>query len=133
MVETEQGSMLPMFGGLIFVAFIVIALAVEMSLMGQAYRNAAAVADAASEAGAAAISVQAAYETGIALDTTLAAQESRSVAMTLAPDASSVEVQAVPSDVCVTIRDQYRPTTLVFFGLNAIDIAVTSCAEPRMG
>lgn len=129
----EEGSMLPMFGGLILIAFIVIALAVEVSLLGQTYRIAAAAADAASEAGAAMLAVPSAYESNIELDAVLADSESRIVAMALSRPGASVDVAASTVDVCVTVRDEYHPRTLVFLGVESIDIAVTSCAEPRTG
>ena len=40
--------MLPMLGGLILVAFVVVALVAELAFLGQTYRSTAAAADAAS-------------------------------------------------------------------------------------
>jgi hypothetical protein len=129
----EEGSMLPMFGGLILIAFIVIALAVEISLLGQAYRIAAAAADTASEAGAAMLAEPSVYASHIELDIARADGESRVVAMAIARPGASVSVTASTTDVCVTVMDAYHPRTLVFLGVDSIDIAVTSCAEPRTG
>ena len=125
--------MLPMFGGLIFVAFIVIALAVELSLLGSAYRDAAAVADAASETGAAMLAPDAVYDSRIELDPPSAENASRSAVVAVARPGAIADVAASTTQVCVTIRDQYFPRTLVFIGFNEIDIVVTSCAEPRTG
>ena len=125
--------MLPMFGGLIVVAFVMVALAAELAFLGQAYRNTAAAADAASEAGAAMLSVSAAYDSDLAIDSPRAIAESQGVAAHLVGGNASIEVVADLTSVCVTIHDEYRPGTLAFVGVGAIDVAVTSCAEPRSG
>jgi hypothetical protein len=125
--------MLPMFGGLILVAFVVVALAVELSMLGGAYRGVAGAADVASESGAAMLDVAGVYDSEYELNPGRAQEEATRVAAAMTSSGASAEVAATELEVCVTVRDQYVPRTLVFLGLDAIDIAVTSCAQPRSG
>lgn len=131
--STESGSTLPMFAGLVFVGFVVIALATELALLGQTYRSAAAAADAAAEAGAGVISEAAAYESNLVLDRSRADQKSRSVAALLTTAPSIVEVEQDGLVICVTIQDRYQPRTVVFAGFGEVSVVVRSCAEPRSG
>lgn len=41
----ERGSMVPLFGGLVVVSFVMIALVVELALLGATYRSLASTAD----------------------------------------------------------------------------------------
>ncbi len=132
-VSDERGSMLPMFGGLIFVSFIMIALVVELALLGIAYRSTASVADASAEAGAAMLSESHAYASEFVVDPTRARSEALGVAYSLAGSSVAVEVEATPSGVCVTVENRYQPTTLLFLGVSGVDVTATSCAEPRIG
>ena len=129
----EQGSMLPLFGGLAFVSFVMIALVVELALLGSTYRSVAAAADAASEAGASMLSEAEAYESRLVVDGDRARQVSSEVARRLAGADVVVDVAPTPSRVCVTVGQAYEPTTLGLLGVGAIDVSVTSCAEPRVG
>ena len=129
----ERGSMLPMFGGLIFVSFIMIALVVELAMLGIAYRSTASAADASAEAGAAMLSERDAYVSRVAIDPQRARSEATGVAYSLIGSGAKVEVEATPSTVCVTVVDRYEPTTLLFLGVAGVDVTATSCAEPRVG
>ena len=60
--------MLPMTAGLIFVGFAIVALVLELSLLGASYRDVATVADLAAEAGASVLVVSDVYYSEIALD-----------------------------------------------------------------
>lgn len=129
----EDGSMLPMFGALVFTSFVMVALVVELALLGFAYRSAAAAADAAAEAGAAMLAEDRAYADEIAVDVLRAEDESRAVGTALARRGAVVDVDATALQVCVTVRDRHLPATLSFLGVSGIDIAVNTCAEPRVG
>lgn len=132
-VRDEHGSTLPMFGALVFTSFVVVALAVELAMVGATYRSAAAAADAAAEAGAAMVAPDRAYDDEIVLDVDRAWSESLAVGTALARPGAAVEVDATLVGVCVTVRDRYVPATLGFLGSPGIDIAVDTCAEPRVG
>lgn len=125
--------MLPMFGGLILIAFIMIALAVELALLGTSYRAVASAADAGAEAGAAMLDVESLYESAVELDRAAAASQSMLVAAAQIAHVVDVQVATTSTEVCVTVRDEYRPTTLAFIGVGSIDVTVTSCAVPRTG
>ena len=129
----ESGSMLPMFGGLIFVSFIMIALVVELAMLGVAYRSTASVADASAEAGAAMLSERHAYASEVVIDPVRARSEALGVAHALMGLGVKVDVDATLSSVCVTVEHRYEPTTLLFLGVSGVDVTATSCAEPRIG
>lgn len=129
----EAGSTLPMFGALVFTSFVIVALAVELAMVGATYRSAAAAADAAAEAGAAMVAPDRAYGDEIVLDVERARSESLAVGTALARHGAVVQVDATLVAVCVTVRDWYLPATLGFLGAPGIDVAVDTCAEPRVG
>lgn len=125
--------MLPMFGALVFTSFVMVALVVELALLGSAYRSAAAAADAAAEAGAAMLAEDRAYAGELAVDVVRARDESTVVGTALARGGAVVDVDATALEVCVTVRDRYLPATLGFLGASGIDVVVSTCAEPRAG
>jgi len=122
-----------MTAGLVFVAFSIIAIVVELSLLGAAYRDVATVADIAAEAGASMLSAADAYGSQVGLDTAAAEQEARRVSGTWGSGDEIVAVTIVEGRLCVTVSDLYRPQTLVFIGVTEVDVSVTGCAEPRAG
>jgi hypothetical protein len=126
--------MLPLFGGLVFVAFAMIAIAVELALLGGFYRNTAAAADAAAEAGAAMISAGSLYtEDALLVDRAAASASAAAVASGLSSPTASAAIDITSLRVCVTIDDMYQTRTLSFIGVSAIRVRVDSCAEPRTG
>jgi len=132
-IGDEQGTMLPVTAGLVLVAFSIIAIVVELSLLGAAYRDVATVADLAAEAGASMLSAADAYGSQVELDTAAAEQEARRVSGTWGSGDEIVAVTIVEGRLCVTVSDLYRPQTLVFIGVTEVDVSVTGCAEPRAG
>lgn len=130
---SEHGSMLPLFGGLMFVSFAMISLVVELAMLGGAYRNTAGAADAASEAAASMVATGAIYDGETTVNPAAAEATAASVAGSLASVDATVTVAAAAAQVCVTVSDSYRTRTLTFIGVSTIDISVTSCAEPRTG
>ncbi len=129
----EKGSMLPMTGGLIFVAFAITALVVEIALLGTAYRDIATVADLAAESGATAVATQDAYGNEVLLDVVAAASEARRVGHMWGSGDEVITVDVDTARVCVTVTDAYRPRTLVFIGVRELSIRATGCAVPRTG
>ncbi|MEN8040500.1 MAG: hypothetical protein ABFR95_03260 [Actinomycetota bacterium] len=125
--------MLPMMGGLIFVAFIVTALAVEISLLGVAFRDVSTVADLAAESGAATLLQSGAYDTHLLLDERGAEVEALRVASLWGSGDESATVRVRPDSICVTVSDTYRPRTLVFIGVNELTVNATGCAIPAAG
>lgn len=125
--------MVPLFGGLVVVSFVMIALVVELALLGATYRSLASTADAAAEAGAAMLSEPDAYRSVLELDRDRSAVEAARVVRALAGSAASFDVEANADVVCVHVRQSYEPATLAFLGLGQVEVAVSSCAEPRVG
>ncbi len=132
-MREESGTMLPMTAGLIFVAFAVTALVIEIALLGSAYRDIATVADLAAESGASIVAPSDAYGADVSLDVVAAETEAARVAGMWGSGDESVRVDVDPATICVTIIDGYRPRTLVFLGVAEISIEATGCAAPRTG
>lgn len=130
-MRAERGSVLPMFAGLVFVSFVMLALVVEIALLAANYRVVAGAADAAAESGASMLSVADAYASDLALDPARASSEALWVASALSEGEVSVSMSG--STLCVTVSDVYRPSTLLNLGVSAVDVTVRSCAEPRRG
>jgi len=129
----EHGSMLPMTAGLIFVAFAIVALVLELSLLGASYRDVATVADLAAEAGAGSLMHSTAYGDEVTLDVVEAQIEAERVGTLWGSGDETVTVDVDIDRICVTIADTYRPQTLVFIGVTEMTVSATGCAEPRAG
>jgi hypothetical protein len=131
--RSEAGTMLPMTLGLVFVAFGVIALVLELSQLGASYRDVATVADLAAEAGAGVLMESLAYDNELGLDVNEASIEARRVGSMWGSGDESVSVDVGTGYICVTVTDAYKPQTLVFIGVTELAIRATGCAEPRAG
>lgn len=129
----ERGTMLPMTAGLVFVAFAIVAIVVELALLGSAYRDVATVADLAAEAAASVLATQIVYETGLELDSSAAEAEARRIGGLWGSGDEVIAVAVEQQRICVTVTDAYRPRTLVFIGVTEVTVQVTGCAEPRSG
>ncbi|GMQ92954.1 MAG: hypothetical protein BMS9Abin12_0431 [Acidimicrobiia bacterium] len=129
----ESGTMLPMTGGLIFVALAVSALVVELSLLGAAYRDVATVADLAAESAAAVVSTPGVYGTVLSLDMAAAETEARRVGAMWGSGDEIISVDSSPARICVTVADIYQPRTLAFIGVSEITVRATGCAAPESG
>jgi SpoU rRNA methylase family enzyme len=125
--------MLPMTAGLIFVGFAIVALVLELSLLGASYRDVATVADLAAEAGASVLVVSDVYDSEIALDVAEAEIEARRVGSMWGSGDEIVTIEADLARICVTVSDTYRPQTLVFIGVTELAVSARGCAEPRAG
>ena len=125
--------MLPMTGGLIFVAFAITALVIEIALLGVAYRDIATVADLAAESAAAVVATPAAYGNDLSLDIDAARDEALLVAGLWGSGDELVSVDVTAATICVTVTDSFRPRTLVFIGVTELSIRATGCAAPRAG
>jgi hypothetical protein len=125
--------MLPMTMGLVFVAFAVVALLLELSLLGASFRDVATVADLAAEAGASVLMASAAYHGDVALDVAQADAEAHRVGAMWGSGDEVITVDVGPDRICVTIVDTYRPRTLAFIGVTELPVSAKGCAEPRAG
>lgn len=125
--------MLPAFGGLLFVSFVLLSLAVEIGLVGVAYRDTASIADTAAEAGAAMIDIASIHEGSTVINTRDAVAEAgASLAVSgVAPSEASIQVD--DTAVCVAISKQHTVQALGYLDVSTIQIDVTGCAEPATG
>ncbi len=129
----EHGSMLPMTAGLIFVAFAIVALVLELSLLGASYRDVATVADLAAESAAGSLMASRAYGDEVTLDMAEAQIEAERVGSMWGNGDETVTIEVDSNRICVTIVDSYRPQTLIFIGVTEMTVRATGCAEPRAG
>lgn len=132
-MTNERGSILPMTGGLIFVALAVTALVMEIALLGGAYRDVATVADLAAESAAAVLSPAGAYDDAVVLDMAHAEAEARRIGSAWGSGDEVVAIDIDPSTVCVTVSDIYIPRTLAFAGITELTVRATGCASPAAG
>lgn len=129
----ERGSMVPLFGGLVVVSFVMIALVVEVALLGATYRSLASTADAAAEAGAAMISEDDAYRSVLRLDPERSAAEAARVIRAAAGGEVSFDIEPGNDAICVHVSRGYVPATLAFLGLGTVEVSASSCAHPSVG
>ena len=129
----EHGSMLPFMAALIFVALVVIGLALDVALLGATYREAAFAADIGAEAGAGELAFDS-YGNEVLLDPARAQATAIDAALAARPRVERTAVATVDqTTVCVTVTDRYRPRILSAIGVGPEVITVDACAEPRRG
>lgn len=115
---------------LLFAATLMLGLAVDITRIGIAWREASHLAAAAAEAGAGWIDVTAARDDRIVVDPVAAGTAARAVA---GGDGRVVSVEASPTRVCVRVSIRVEPSLLALVGAAPKDVAATACAEPRVG
>lgn len=132
-MTSERGSMLPAFAGLVFVSLVILALALEIASFGVVYRQTADIADVAAESGASMID-QAALHTGsTVLDEAAAVREALAIVSGVGGGGVSASVDVLPDRVCVSVMRVHEATALNVISIGAVNVEVTSCAEPRTG
>ncbi len=132
-MNDETGSMLPAFGGLLFVSFVLLSLAVEIGLLGVAYRDTASLADIAAEAGAAMIDIGSLHEGTTVLNAQAAVGEARASLARSGIAASEASIQVTDTSVCVAISRRHEVYALRYLAITSFPIDVTGCAEPATG
>ncbi len=125
--------MLPAFGGLLFVAFVLLSLSVEVGLLGVAYRDAASITDLAAEAGAAMVDVEALHGGETLVDPDGARAEVRAELSRLGVSLGEASVEVTPYRVCVALSRRHPVKALGYLAVGAVQIEVTGCAEPATG
>jgi hypothetical protein len=125
--------MLPAFGGLLFVSFVLLTLAVEIGLLGVAYRDTASIADTAAEAGAAMIDIGAIHEGSTVLNARDAVAEASASLTRSGIAASEASIDVGEVSVCVAISRRHAVQALGYLAISSIQIEVTGCAEPATG
>ena len=125
--------MLPAFGGLLFVSFVILTLAIEIGLLGVAYRDTASIADTAAEAGAAMIDVASLHEGSTVLNVSDAVTEATASLTRLGVSASEASIQVRDTSICVAISRRHAVQALGYLAISTVQIDVTGCAEPATG
>jgi hypothetical protein len=115
---------------LLFAATLMLGLAVDITRIGIAWREASHLAATAAEAGAGWIDADAARDDRIEIDPDAARTAARSL---VTNNSLMMTVTATAERVCVRVRIRVRPTVLALVGAAPKDVAATACAEPRMG
>ena len=126
----ERGAVHLVLVVLLFVSVLMLGLAVDITRIGIAWREASHLANTAAEAGAGWIDEEEARNDRIVIDSVAARTAARAVA---AGAGRSVTVTTAEDLVCVRVRIRVRPTLLALVGAAPKDVAATACAEPRMG
>jgi len=126
--------MLPYLGALIFVGFVVLGLALDITLLAATYREASFAADAGAEAGAARLEASSAYDGVTRLDRRSAIDTARGAAVAARPRENRTATVSVDGvTVCVEVTDPYQPRILGGIGIGAREVTVRACATPGKG
>ncbi len=134
MPRSDAGSVLPMVAVIVFGGVMVLGLALDLGRWAATWREAAFAADTGATAGAAQIDAAAAYRGVLALDPARARATAASGAADARPRPGRVStVDAIPARVCVTVRQQFRPTLLRIVGVGERTVTATACAVPAQG
>ena len=132
-VGYESGSMLPMFGALVFISVLVVALVVDIAMLQMSYRRTASTADRIVEAAAAMVDVAHLRDQGaVVLDPIEAAEVASELAVSERMLAQ-MTIEVVSGRICVEVRDQYDVVALRIIAGDSVPVIVRSCAEPRSG
>lgn len=129
----EGGSVLPMFAGLLFVSLVILALAVEVAMLGAVWRRTADIADIAAEAGAAMIDERLLHEGLRVVDRRGAGAAAVDAAMGLGTPSGDVTSVVADGSVCVTVRVRHPTVALRFLAVDEIIVTVSRCAVPAVG
>jgi hypothetical protein len=127
---TERGAVHLVLVALLFAATLMLGLAVDITRIGIAWREASHLAAVAAEAGAGWIDIAAAREDRIVVDPEAAERAARAVA---GGEERIVVVTTWPDRVCVRVTIRVNPSVLGAVGAAPKDVAATACAEPRVG
>lgn len=126
----ERGAAHLTLVALLFGGMLMLGLAVDITRIGTAWREASHVATTAAEAGAGWIDEEAARADTIRIDATRARAAARAVAV---GEGRLVNVTITADQVCVRVRIPVQPTLLALVGAAPKTVAALSCAEPRQG
>jgi len=126
----ERGAAHLVLVALLFAATLMLGLAVDITRIGIAWREASHLAAVAAEAGAGWIDVTAARDDRIVVDPAAAETAARSVA---GGNGRVVVVVASPDRVCVRVSIRVQPSLLSLVGAAPKEVGATACAEPRVG
>lgn len=129
----ERGSVLPLVGGLLFVALVMIALTTDLALLHGAYRETSAVADFAAEAGAAMIDEGSLHAGVVELDGAAAERAARWWVEHSTSQPVDVTVDTEGAEICVALAAVHRTTALPALGIRSVVVRVRSCAVPATG
>lgn len=132
-MTSEQGSVLPLVGGLAFVALVMMALTTDLALLHGAYRESAAIADFAAEAGASMIEVASVHAGVLQLDAVAAESAARSWVERSTAQPVDLIIDASSEEICVTLARVHRTTVLPALGIRSVVVRVRSCAVPATG
>ena len=127
---SDRGAVHLVVVALLFAGTLMLGLAVDITRVGIAYREASHLAAVSAEAGAGWIDEAAARQDLLLVDQVRA----RTAALAVASGPGrTVAVSTTPNRVCVRVAITVRPGPLALAGAGPREIAATGCAEPRSG
>lgn len=126
----ERGAVHFVLVALMFAGTLMLGLAIDITRVGIAWREASHLASTAAEAGAGWIDVAAARQDRLVLDPVGASAAAVAVA---AGPGRRVSVTTSDSRVCVLVTLTVQPGLLALAGAAPRDVTATGCAEPRSG
>jgi hypothetical protein len=130
LLAADRGAAHLVIATLLFAATLTLGLAVDITRIGIAWREASYLAATAAEAGAGWIDEAAALQDRIEV----AGAAAREAAMAVADgEGRSVMVTTAPDRVCVRVGIRVHPSLLALVGAGPKDVSALACAEPRMG
>jgi hypothetical protein len=128
-----RGSILPLVGGLLFVSLVVLALATDLALLHGTYRESAAAADFAAEAGASMVDAGSLHAGRLELDPAAAEIAARATVDGSFDGSVKTMVEVSPNEICVSVVSDHQTIALPAVGIRSVVVRVRSCAEPATG
>lgn len=130
----DRGSVLPALMGLALGGLLLIGVVMDLSRWASSHREAAFVADAGAQAGAAMVSTEDLRLGMVVVDSHKAEPVAREVALSSRSRMGRVVAVTVSDyQVCVTIEQPFSSPLLGTLGLTAGVVRGSSCAEPARG
>jgi hypothetical protein len=125
----ERGAVHLTLAALMLGGTIMLGVAVGVTRIAGAWREASHLAAVAAEAGAGWIDVDAARLGEIALDPAAAS----AAALSLGDDGDGITASVEGDRICVSVTVDVDPGVLVSVGAGIESVIATACAEPRRG
>jgi hypothetical protein len=126
--------MLPLFGALVFIAVLVVALVVDIALLQGTFRRMASSADRIAEGAAAMIDVEHLRDEGaVVLEAAEAISMASSLAVAEGMSGDHMTVEIDDGRICVELRGRYDVVALRIITGEPVAVTVRSCAEPAVG
>ncbi|HSG78584.1 MAG TPA: hypothetical protein VLD62_03315 [Acidimicrobiia bacterium] len=130
----DRGSTTPLVLAILVGGALLMAVTVDLGRLAATHTEAQRAARAGAEAGAAVVSVEAAYQGRLEVDPVRAGETAQNAALAARPRGGrSATVAADRTSVCVRVRQVFEPGPARAVGARATVVTATACASPRSG